>query len=129
MPHQITCASALPGITGKREKCILPLNALLVHCLNAIVCLISSMFFDSRGKKVEEERKKEETTGQKYNIRMCYRRAAIISAFSYTDYWGHGSGERSRSRCSCWAVLHAQCTSAPSSGFPISQGNVEALDK
>jgi len=26
-------------------------------------------------------------------------------------------------------VLHAQCTSAVSSGFPISQGNAEALDR
>ena len=25
-------------------------------------------------------------------------------------------------------MLHAQCTSAPFSGFPISQGNAEALD-
>jgi len=24
MPHQITCASALPGKTGKRENCIFP---------------------------------------------------------------------------------------------------------
>jgi len=24
MPHQITCASALPGKTGKRENCISP---------------------------------------------------------------------------------------------------------
>jgi len=28
-----------------------------------------------------------------------------------------------------WTVLHAQCTSVLSSGFPISQGNAEALDR
>jgi len=35
------------------------------------------------------------------------------------------SPERYRS----WTVLHAQCTSALSFGFPISQGNAEALDR
>jgi len=33
----------------------------------------------------------------------------------------------SRERCSSWTVLHAQSTSALSSGFPLSQGNAEAL--
>jgi len=36
--------------------------------------------------------------------------------------------KRSRQRCSSWTVLHAQCTSALSSGFPLSQSNAEALD-
>jgi len=36
-----------------------------------------------------------------------------------------GSRERFRS----WTVLHTQCTSALSSGFPISQGNAEALER
>jgi len=40
VPHQITCASALPGKTGKRENCIFPSNAILVHCLNSTSCLI-----------------------------------------------------------------------------------------
>jgi len=35
----------------------------------------------------------------------------------------------SRYRCSSWTVLHEQCTSALSSGFPTSQGNAEALDR
>jgi len=34
-----------------------------------------------------------------------------------------------RYRCSSWTVLHAQCTSALSSGFLISQGNAEALER
>ena len=35
----------------------------------------------------------------------------------------------SREHCSSWTVLHAQCTSALSSGFALSQGNAEALDR
>ena len=31
--------------------------------------------------------------------------------------------------CSSWTVLHAQCTSALSSGFLISQGNAETLER
>jgi len=34
----------------------------------------------------------------------------------------------SRERCRSWTVLHAQCGSALSSGFPISQGNAEVLE-
>jgi len=34
-----------------------------------------------------------------------------------------------RERCTTWIVLHAQCTSVLSSGFPISQGIAEALDR
>jgi len=37
--------------------------------------------------------------------------------------------KRSRERCRSWTVLHAQCTSGLSSGFPVSQGNAEALDR
>jgi len=35
----------------------------------------------------------------------------------------------SRERCISWTVIHAQCTCALSSGFPILQGNAEALDR
>jgi len=35
----------------------------------------------------------------------------------------------SRERRSSWTALHAQSTSALSSGFPLLQGNAEALDK
>jgi len=35
----------------------------------------------------------------------------------------------SRECFSSWTVLCAQCTSALSSGFPLSQGNAEALDR
>ena len=35
----------------------------------------------------------------------------------------------SRKRSGSWTALHEQCTSALSSGFPLSQGNAEALDR
>ena len=35
----------------------------------------------------------------------------------------------SRERCNSWTMLHAQCTSALSSGFTLSQGNAEVVDK
>jgi len=38
--------------------------------------------------------------------------------------------EKGSQECgSSWTVLHAQYTSVLSSGFPLSQGNTEALDK
>jgi len=50
----------------------------------------------------------------------------IINAFSLGLLWGHGSGER-KSR----ALRQLDCVarSALSSGFPLSQGNAEALDR
>jgi len=44
--------------------------------------------------------------------------------------WGHGSGEKEVESVAAvgTTVLHAQSTSALSSGFPLSQGN-EALDR
>ena len=35
----------------------------------------------------------------------------------------------SREHCRSWTVLHAQCTSGLSSGFPLSQDNAEELDR
>jgi len=43
--------------------------------------------------------------------------------------WGMVQEKGSQERCSSWTVLHAQSTSALSSGFPLSQGNAEALDR
>jgi len=76
MPHQITCASALPGKTGKRKNCIFPSNAVLVHCLNSTSCLISSIFL----------------THDSYSRSL----SLVIKAFSYRDCWGRGSGEGGR---------------------------------
>ena len=52
----------------------------------------------------------------------------VVNAFSYSDCWGHGSGER-KSIVLQQLDCVAQCTSALSSGFPISQGNAEALER
>jgi len=38
-------------------------------------------------------------------------------------------GKWSPECCRNWTVLHVQCTTALSSGFPISQGNAEAPDR
>jgi len=42
--------------------------------------------------------------------------------------WGMVQEKGSRERCSSWTVLRSQSTSALTSGFPLSQGNAEALD-
>jgi len=53
----------------------------------------------------------------------------VINAFSLGLLWGMLQEKGSRERCSSWTMLDAQCTSALSSGFPLSQGNAEALDR
>jgi len=83
-------------------------NAVLAHCQNSTSrCLISSIFssllYDSL--------------------------SLVINAFSFGLLEGMVQTKGSRERCSSWTVLHAQCTSALSSGFPPSQGNAEALDR
>jgi len=77
MPHQLTGASALPGKTEKRENCISP-----QCCLSALPefnhLLDFFNLFDSR-----------------LILTLLYDSLSlIINAFSYGEYWGHGSGER-----------------------------------
>jgi len=77
MPHQITCASALPGSTEKRE------NAFSVKwCISALPefnkLLDFFNIFDSR-----------------LILTLLYDSLSlVINAFRYRDCWGHGSGER-----------------------------------
>jgi len=53
-----------------------------------------------------------------------------INAFSLGLLGGMALEEGNRERCSSWTVLHAQNTTRVlSSGFPLSQGNAEALDR
>jgi len=59
---------------------------------------------------------------------LLYDSVNLQSMLSAWGCWGMIQEKRSRERCSSWTVLHAQCTSALSSGFPLSQGNTEALD-
>jgi len=51
---------------------------------------------------------------------MCSARRAVE---------GMTQEKGSREHCRRWTVLHAQCTSTLSYGFPISQGNAEALER
>jgi len=46
MPHEITCASALPGRTGKHENHIFHSNALLVESAAAVglCCMHNAVF-------------------------------------------------------------------------------------
>jgi len=57
----------------------------------------------------------------------------VINAFSLQGCWRHGSGERKSrvfQQLDCVVcTVHAQCTSALSSGFPISQGNAETQER
>ena len=53
----------------------------------------------------------------------------VINAFSPQGCWGHGLGERKsrqQQELDCVARTVGTCNS---SGFPISQGNAEALEK
>jgi len=53
----------------------------------------------------------------------------VINAFSSELLGGMVQEKESRELCSNWTVLHAQSTSALPSGFPLSQGNAEILDR
>jgi len=53
----------------------------------------------------------------------------VINAFSLGLLGGTVQGKGSRECCSSSTVLQAQSTSALSSGFSLSQGNAEALDR
>jgi len=48
---------------------------------------------------------------------------------SARGFWGMVQERGSWESCSSWTALHAQSTSVLSSGFPLSQGNAEALDR
>jgi len=53
----------------------------------------------------------------------------VINALSLGLLAGMVKDKGSRECCSCWTVLHAQSTSVMSSGFPLSQGNAEVVDR
>jgi len=110
-PHP-TSASALPGKTGKHVNCIFHPNAVLVHCLNSTSCLISSFIWLTT-----------HTHAAVWPPKSCSQRVQLGAVGGMVhDKW-------SRECCRSWTVLHAQCTSVLSSGFPISQDNAEALDR
>jgi len=114
MPPQITCASALLGKTGYSKitfftRCISvfpEFNQLLLDFFN---------LFDSR------------LIGL---LTLLYDSLNLVTnAFSLGLLWGMVQEKGSQELCSSWTVLHAQSTSALSSGFPLSQNNAEALDR
>jgi len=76
MPYQITCASALTGKTAKRKI------AFSIKCCISALPEFNQLFdffdlFDSR-----------------LILMLLYDSLSLaINAFSYTDCWGHGSGE------------------------------------
>jgi len=77
MPHQLTYASALPGKTKKCENCIFP-----QCCISALPefneLLDFFSLFDSQ-----------------LILMLLYGSLSLVmNAFSYREYWGHGSGER-----------------------------------
>ena len=105
----ITCA-VLSGKTGKHESCIF--TQMLYYCIARIqpaAWLLQSFWLTTH------------THADSLNL--------VINAFSLGIWRGMVQEKGSRDRCSSWTVLHAQCTSALSFGFPISQRNAEALDR
>jgi len=112
MPPQITCAPVPPGETVNMKiafslKCCisaLPEFKQLLHFFNLFdLRLIMTLLYDS------------------LNL--------VINVFSSGLFGGMVQDKRSREHCKSCTVLHAKCTSALCSGFPISQGNAEALDR
>jgi len=111
MPPQITCASALPDKTKNT-------NAFFTRCISALPEFNKSLLdffnlFDSR-----------------LILTLLYDSLnLVINAFSLGLFFGGGGmvqDKGSQERCSSWTGLHAQSTSALSSGFHLSQGNAEA---
>jgi len=107
MPPQITCACEL-GLPGKTENTKIAFAlTVLVHCQNSTSCCFSRLKF-----------------------RLLYDSLnLVINAFSLGLFGGMIQEKGSRQCCSSWTVLHAQSTSVLSSGFPLSRGNAEALDR
>jgi len=112
MPPQITCASAHLAkrrnteIVFSVKFCIIALLEFnhLFDFLNLFVSILTlTMLYDSLNH--------------------------VINAFSSQGCWGMVQQKGSGEHCRSWTVLHAQCSSALSSGFPISQGNAETLDR
>jgi len=102
MSPQVACASALPDKTGKHKNRIFHSNAVLV---NSTICLISSIFWLTTHTHAAVWLSK--------SCNQCVQLGAI---------GGMVQDKRRRGRFRSWTVLHAQCTSALSSGFHTSKG-------
>ena len=112
MPPQIACAFALSDKTGKHKNCIL-----LKRCISALRELIELLDFF----KLSDSR---------LILMLLYNsRNLVINAFSSGLLGAWFRRKEVESAAAYCTVLPAQCTSALSSGFPISQGNAETLDR
>jgi len=107
MPPQITCASALPGKTGKHKNCIFHSNTIsaLLEFIRSLLDFFS--LFDSR---------------LILTLLHVWLPKSCNQCIQLGTIGGMVQEKGSRYRCSSWTALHAQCTSALSSWFPISQG-------
>jgi len=114
MPPQMTCASALPGKTGKHENRIFPSTAASVHCPNSTICLISSIVLTH-----DSYLRCSAAVWLPKSCNQCVQLEAVGAWFRINEVMS----------TAWWTVLHAQYNNALSSGFPISQGNAEALDR
>jgi len=107
----MTCASALPCKMEKHENCMF--TQMPYQCIAWIQP--AAWFLQSSGLTTHTHN--AVWLPKSYN--QCVQPAGL------TEAWLKGSRERCRSR----TVLHTQCTSVLCSGFPISQGNAEALER
>jgi len=111
MPPQITCASALPGKTRKHENCVFRCSCALPEFNQSLLDFFN--LFDSR-----------------LVLTLLYDSLnLVINAVSSRLLEDMVQEKGSRESCRSWTVLNAQCISALSSGFPLSQSNAEALDR
>jgi len=94
MPHQITCASTLPGKTGKCKSCIFPSK--LYYCIAWIkpaAWFLQSFWLTTHT---------HTTVWLPKSCNQCIQR----------DCWGHGSGERKSTvlqQLDCVAPTKHQC--------------------
>jgi len=108
----MTCASALPGKTGNTTMAFFPCCISALPEFNQLLLDFFSLFHS------------------RLILTLLYDSLnLVISAFSLRLLVGMVQEKRSRQRCNSWTVLHAQCTSVLYSGFPLSQGNAEVLDR
>jgi len=95
MPHQLTCATALPGKTEKHENWIF--SQCCISALPEFNQLLDFLnLFDSR-----------------LILTLLYDSLSlVINGLSYREYWRHGSGERKSialQQLDCVACTMHQC--------------------
>jgi len=113
MPPQVTCASALPCKTEKHENRIF--TQMLYQCIAWIqpaAWFLQSFWLTTHI---------HDAVWLPKSCNQCAQSIRTVGSMVQE--------KESPECCKSWTVLHAQCTSALSSGFPISQGNAETLER